>query len=148
MPRRSRRHCGKRSPSSSRSTRLLVSARRRPRRSRSRRVFEEAPIWVAELAGKLVGTVAAVPRAALSSTSGAWPYFQRPARATRRHPAPERHRDLCRRPSVPPAWSSIQRRFCWRPVQLYERHRFRRTGEQSDLFGTPLATIAKELPAR
>jgi len=35
--------------------------------------------------------------------------------------------------------------FLLAAVQLYERHGFRYTGEQPDLFGTQLLTMAKEV---
>ena len=107
--------------------------------------FEEGPIWVAELEGKLVGTVAAVPRGTelYIRSMAVLPTARRRGvgtlllNATETFAAAHQHRRLVL-DTTP---------FLLEAVQLYERHGFRHTGEQSDLFGTPLATMAKGLPA-
>jgi len=108
--------------------------------------FGEGPIWVAELAGKLVGTVAAVPRGsdlyirsmAVGPEARGQGIGTLLLNATETFAAAHQYRRLVL-DTTP---------FLLEAVRLYELHGFRLTGEQSDLFGTPLAAMAKELPAR
>jgi GNAT superfamily N-acetyltransferase len=107
--------------------------------------FGEGPIWVAELAGKLVGTVAAVPRGtelyirsmAVLPTARGQGAGTLLLNATETFAAVHQYRRLVL-DTTP---------FLLEAVRLYERQGFRLTGEQSDLFGTPLAVMAKESPA-
>jgi len=107
--------------------------------------FGEGPIWVAELASKLVGTVAAVPcgielyirsMAVLPAARGQG-VGTLLLNAIETFAAIHHYRRLILNTTP----------FLLEAVRLYERHGFRRTGKQSDLFGTPLATMTKELPA-
>jgi putative acetyltransferase len=105
--------------------------------------FAEGPIWIAELADMVVGTVATVPQ-------GTDLYI----------------RSMAVRPEARGSGIGVQllntveafaaahgyRRlllntapFLLAAVQLYERHGFRYTGEQPDLFGTQLLTMAKDI---
>jgi len=107
--------------------------------------FGEGPIWVAELAGKIIGTVAAVPRGtelyirsmAVLPTARGQGVGTVLLNATETFAAVHQYRHLVLNTTP----------FLLEAVRLYERHGFRLTGEQSDLFGTPLAAMAKELPA-
>src|SRR6266496_2251350 len=87
--------------------------------------FAEGPIWIAELADVIVGTVATVPQ-------GSELYI----------------RSMAVRPGA--QGSGIGARLlntveAFAAAQLYERHGFRYTGEQPDLFGTQLLTMAKDV---
>jgi ribosomal protein S18 acetylase RimI-like enzyme len=108
--------------------------------------FAEGPIWVADLGGELVGTVAAVPRG---------PELYIRSMAVR--PAARGHGIGTQLLNTIEAFAIAHRNrrlvlnttpFLLAAIQLYERHGFRRTGEEPDLFGTPLATMAKELSVR
>lgn len=107
--------------------------------------FGEGPIWVAELTGTIIGTVAAVPR-------GTELYI----RSMAVRPASQGRGIGAQLLSTVEAFAATDdgyrqlvlntTPFLGAALQLYERYGFRRTGEQSDLFGTPLVTMAKELP--
>jgi GNAT superfamily N-acetyltransferase len=107
--------------------------------------FGEGPIWVAEFAGKLVGTIAAVRRGtelyirsmAVLPTARGQGVGTLLLEAIETFAAVHQYRRLVLNTTP----------FLLAAVKLYERHGFRLTGEQSDLFGTPLAAMAKELPA-
>jgi len=107
--------------------------------------FGEGPIWVAELAGKLVGTIAAVPR-------GTELYIRSMAvlPAARGQGVGTLLLNATEAFAVEHQYGRLvldTTPFLLEAVRLYERYGFRRTGEQSDLLGTPLAAMAKELPA-
>jgi len=93
--------------------------------------FGEGSIWVAELAGKLVGTVAAVPRGtelyirsmAVIPTARGQGAGTLLLNATESFAAEHHYRRLVLNTTP----------FLLGAVRLYERHWFRLTGEQSDL---------------
>lgn len=60
------------------------------------------------------------------------------------HSPPERGGSLCHRTSVSPILLNTTP-FLRGAAQLYERHGFRYTGEQPDLFGTKLLTMEKDV---
>jgi ribosomal protein S18 acetylase RimI-like enzyme len=103
----------------------------------------EGPVWVVERDGLVVGTVSAVPR-------GRELYVRsmavRPAargegiaagllHAVESFAIARQHRRLVLTTTP----------FLTAALQLYRREGFRLTGERSDLYGTPLLTMAKEL---
>jgi putative acetyltransferase len=105
--------------------------------------FAEGPIWIAELADTIVGTVATVPQdtdlyirsmavhpGARGSGIGA-----RLLNTVEAFAAAHRYRRLLLNTAP----------FLFAAVQLYERHGFRYTGEEPDLFGTQLLTMAKDV---
>jgi ribosomal protein S18 acetylase RimI-like enzyme len=105
--------------------------------------FLISPIWIAELADTIVGTVATVPKGtelyirsmavrpgARGSGIGA-----RLLNTVEAFAAAHRYRRLLLNTSP----------FLLAAVELYERHGFRYTGEQPDLFGTQLLTMAKDI---
>ena len=105
--------------------------------------FAEGPIWIAELADMIVGTVATVPQGselyirsmavrpgARGSGIGA-----RLLNTVEAFAAAHRYRRLLLNTAP----------FLLAAVELYERHGFRYTGEQPDLFGTQLLTMAKDI---
>jgi GNAT superfamily N-acetyltransferase len=107
--------------------------------------FAEGPIWIAELADAIVGTVAAVAQgtdlyirsmavrpAARGSGIGA-----RLLNTVEAFAAAHRCRRLLLNTTP----------FLRAAVQLYECHGFRYTGEEPDLFGTRLLTMAKDVRA-
>jgi ribosomal protein S18 acetylase RimI-like enzyme len=105
--------------------------------------FADGPIWIAELAGTIVGTVAAVPKgtelyirsmAILPDARGSG-IGGRLLNAVEAFAAAHRYRRLLLNTAP----------FLLAAVQLYERHGFRYTGEQPDLFGTQLLTMAKDV---
>ncbi len=107
--------------------------------------FAEGPIWVAQLADTIVGTVAAVPR-------GTELYI----RSMAVHPEARVSGIGARLLNTVQAFGAAHRYhrllldttpFLLAAVQLYERHGFRYTGEEPDLFGTRLLTMAKDLRA-
>jgi GNAT superfamily N-acetyltransferase len=104
--------------------------------------WAEGPAWVAEHEGTVVGTVAAVPRPTEMYVRS---MAVRPAarglgigalllRTVEAAALAGRYSRL--------ALSSTP--FLHAALQLYQRHGFRRTGE-SDLFGTPLVLMSKQL---
>ena len=105
--------------------------------------FAEGPIWIAELTDIIVGTVATVPQGselyirsmavrpgARGSGIGA-----RLLNTVEAFAAAHRYRRLLLNTAP----------FLLAAVELYERHGFRYTGEQPDLFGTQLLTMAKDI---
>jgi GNAT superfamily N-acetyltransferase len=105
--------------------------------------FAEGPIWIAELADTIVGTVATVPKgtdlyirsmAVLPDARGSG-VGTRLLNAVEAFAAAHRYRRLLLNTAP----------FLLAAVQLYERHGFRYTGEQPDLFGTKLLTMAKDV---
>src|SRR5207244_10485332 len=103
----------------------------------------EGPVWVAERDGRVVGTVAAVPR------NG-----ELYIRSMAVRPAARGEGIAARLLQVVESFATARqyRRlvltstpFLTAALQLYEREGFRLTGERSDLHGTPLLTMAKEL---
>jgi len=105
--------------------------------------FAEGPIWIAELADMIVGTVVTVPQGselyirsmavrpgARGSGIGA-----RLLNTVEAFAAGHRYRRLLLNTAP----------FLLAAVELYERHGFRYTGEQPDLFGTQLLTMAKDI---
>ena len=62
MRKRSLLRCKQLLPSSKHSTRQLRSARRPPTTDQILERFAEGPIWIAEVADTIVGTVATVPQ--------------------------------------------------------------------------------------
>jgi putative acetyltransferase len=105
--------------------------------------FAEGPIWIAEVADTIVGTVATVPQdtdlyirsmavrpEARGSGIGAGLLNTVEAFA-----AAHGYRRLLLNTAP----------FLLAAVQLYERHGFRYTGERPDLFGTQLLTMAKDV---
>ena len=105
--------------------------------------FAEGPIWIAELADTILGTVATVPQGtelyirsmavrpeARGSGIGA-----RLLNTIEAFAAAHGYRPLLLNTAP----------FLLAAVQLYERHGFRYTGEQPDLFGTQLLTMAKDV---
>src|SRR6266542_2249307 len=102
--------------------------------------FAEGPIWIAELADVIVATVPqgselyirsmAVRPGAQGSGIGA-----RLLNTVEAFAAAHRYRRLLLNTAP----------FLLAAVQLYERHGFRYTGEQPDLFGTQLLTMAKDV---
>jgi GNAT superfamily N-acetyltransferase len=105
--------------------------------------FAEGPIWVAESGGGVVGTVAAVVSAggvyvrsmAVDPAARGRGIAGRLLHAVERFAERERQRRLFL--STTP--------FLHAAIHLYEQAGFRRTGETSDLSGTPLLTMAKDL---
>jgi ribosomal protein S18 acetylase RimI-like enzyme len=105
--------------------------------------FAEGPIWIAELADVIVGTVTTVPKgtelyirsmAVRPSAQGSG-IGTRLLNAVEVFAAAHRYRRL--QLNTAP--------FLLAAVQLYERHGFRYTSEQPDLFGTQLLTMAKDV---
>src|SRR5438876_8769545 len=104
--------------------------------------FAEGPIWIAELAGKAVGTVAAVPRSlelyirsmAVLPAARGFGIGARLLETVEVFAADHQYRRLLL-DTTP---------FLLAAIHLYESHGFRYTGEKPDLFGTPLATMAKD----
>ena len=105
--------------------------------------FAEGPIWIAELEDTVVGTIAAVPH-------GLELYI----RSMAVRPAARGSRIGARLLGTVEAFAIAHqyRRllldttpFLLAAVQLYERHGFRYTGQEPDLFGTRLLTMAKDL---
>ena len=107
--------------------------------------FTEGPIWIAELADAVVGTVTAVPQgtdlyirsmaarpAARGSGLGA-----RLLNTVEAFAGAHRYRRLVLNTTP----------FLLAAVRLYERRGFRYTGEEPDLFGTRLLTMAKDVRA-
>jgi putative acetyltransferase len=105
--------------------------------------FAEGPIWIAELADTIVGTVATAPQGtelyvrsmavrpeARGSGIGA-----RLLNTVEAFAAAHGYRRLLLNTTP----------FLLAAVQLYERHGFRYTGQQPDLFGTQLLTMAKDV---
>jgi ribosomal protein S18 acetylase RimI-like enzyme len=107
--------------------------------------FAEGPIWVAELEGAIVGTVAAVPHCtelyirslAVSPRAQGRGIGARLLDAIEVFAAECGYRRLVLNTTP----------FLMAALQLYQRRGFRRTGELPDLFGTPLITLAKDVPA-
>ncbi len=105
----------------------------------------EGPIWVAERDGMVVGTVSAVPRGtelyirsmAVRPMARGHGVGVRLLRAVEVFAAAQQYRWLVLNTTP----------FLGAALQLYEREGFRRTGDQLDLFGTPLLVMAKEVPA-
>jgi len=107
--------------------------------------FAEGPIWIAQLADSIVGTVAAVPR-------GTELYI----RSMAVHPEARGSGIGARLLNTVEAFAAAHRYhrlllnttpFLLAAVELYERQGFRYTGEEPDLFGTPLLTMAKDVRA-
>jgi ribosomal protein S18 acetylase RimI-like enzyme len=105
--------------------------------------FAEGPIWIAQLADTIVGTVAAVPQdaelyirsmAVRPSAQGSG-IGARLLNTVEAFAAAHQYRRLLLNTAP----------FLLAAVQLYERYGFRYTGEQPDLFGTPLLTMAKDV---
>ncbi len=106
--------------------------------------WSDGPTWVTERDGIVVGTVAAVPRPA-----------ELYIRSMAVRPAAQGYglgAQLLRRVETAGVELGCDRLvlsttpFLRAALRLYERHGFRRTGE-SDLFGTPLLLMTKELRA-
>jgi ribosomal protein S18 acetylase RimI-like enzyme len=103
----------------------------------------EGPVWVAERNGQVVGTVSAVPRGGelYIRSMAVRPAARGEGIATHLLQAVEsfaiarQYRRLVLTTTP----------FLTAALQLYEREGFRLTGERSDLHGTPLLTMAKEL---
>jgi GNAT superfamily N-acetyltransferase len=105
--------------------------------------FAEGPIWIAEVADTIVGTVATVPQdtdlymrsmavRAEARGSGIGAGLLNTVEA---FAAAHGYRRLLLNTAP----------FLLAAVQLYERHGFRYTGERPDLFGTQLLTMAKDV---
>jgi ribosomal protein S18 acetylase RimI-like enzyme len=103
----------------------------------------EGPVWVAERDGQVVGTVSAVARggelyirsmAVLPAARGGGIAARLLHVVESFATAGQYHRLVL---TTTP--------FLTAALQLYEREGFRRTGEESDLHGTALMTMAKEL---
>jgi GNAT superfamily N-acetyltransferase len=103
----------------------------------------EGPVWVAERDGQVVGTVSAVPR-------GGELYI----RSMAVRPAARGEGIAARLLQAVESFATARQchrlvltttPFLTAALQLYEREGFRRTGEESDLHGTALLTMAKEL---
>jgi putative acetyltransferase len=105
--------------------------------------FAEGPIWIAELADTIVGTVATVPKGselyirsmAVRPSARGSGIGARLLNTVEAFAAAHRYRRLLLNTAP----------FLLAAVQLYERHGFRYTGEQPDLFGTQLHTMAKDV---
>ena len=103
----------------------------------------EGPVWVAERDGRVVGTVAAVPRngelyirsMAVRPAVRGEGIAARLLQAVESFATARQYRRLVLTTTP----------FLTAALQLYEREGFRLTGERSDLHGTPLLTMAKEL---
>jgi putative acetyltransferase len=105
--------------------------------------FAEGPIWIADLADTILGTVATVPQ-------GTELYI----RSMAVRPEARGSGIGARLLNTVEAFATAHgyRRlllntapFLLAAVQLYERHGFRYTGERPDLFGTQLLTMAKDV---
>jgi ribosomal protein S18 acetylase RimI-like enzyme len=103
----------------------------------------EGPVWVAEREGLVVGTVSAVPR-------GGELYI----RSMAVRPAARGEGIAARLLHAVESFAIARQQhrlvltttpFLTAALQLYQREGFRLTGERSDLYGTPLLTMAKEL---
>ena len=105
--------------------------------------FAEGPIWIAELADTIVGTVATVPKGselyirsmAVRPSARGSGIGARLLNTVEAFAAAHRYRRLLLNTAP----------FLLAAVQLYERHGFQYTGEQPDLFGTQLHTMAKDV---
>ncbi len=144
MPRRSRRYCTRRSPSTHPSTLALPSPRPHPRRQRSRARLGEGPTWIALLRDAVVGTVAAVSRgeALYVRSMAVVPEVRGRSVGRLLLEQVERYAGECgiRRLelSTTPFLASA--------IALYERSGFRPSEEgPHELFGTPLFTMTKVL---
>ena len=108
--------------------------------------FGEGPIWVAESDGDVVGTVSLVPRDAelYIRSMAVRPIAQGKGVGTLLLQTVEAFaiQSGCHRLvlSTTP--------FLLRAIELYEHYGFRQTADKSDLHGTPLLTMLKELPTR
>jgi GNAT superfamily N-acetyltransferase len=105
--------------------------------------FAEGPIWIAKIADAIVGTVSAMPKgtelyirsmAVLPSARGSG-IGTRLLSVVEAFAAAHRYRRLLLNTTP----------FLLAAAQLYERHGFRYTGEQPDLFGTKLLTMEKDV---
>jgi putative acetyltransferase len=105
--------------------------------------FAEGPIWIAKVADAIVGTVSAVPKgtelyirsmAVLPRARGSG-IGTRLLNVVEAFAAAHRYRRLLLNTTP----------FLRAAARLYERHGFRYTGEQPDLFGTKLLTMAKDV---
>jgi ribosomal protein S18 acetylase RimI-like enzyme len=105
--------------------------------------FAEGPTWIAESADMIVGTIATVRQGselyirsmAVRPEARGLGIGARLLETVETFAAAHRYRRL--RLNTTP--------FLLAAVQLYERHGFRYTGEQPDLFGTQLLTMAKDI---
>lgn len=103
----------------------------------------EGPVWVVERDGLVVGTVSAVPRGtelylrsmAVRPVARGGGIAVRLLRAVESFATASEYRRLVLTTTP----------FLAAAVRLYAREGFRFTGERSDLYGTPLLTMAKEL---
>jgi ribosomal protein S18 acetylase RimI-like enzyme len=107
--------------------------------------FAEGPTWIAEVADTIVGTVAAVPQGtalyirsmAVHPTARGAGIGARLLDAIEAFAAAHRYRRLVLNTTS----------FLLAAMRLYERYGFRYTGEEPDLFGTRLLTMAKDIRA-
>jgi GNAT superfamily N-acetyltransferase len=107
--------------------------------------FAEGPIWIAEVADTIVGTVAGLPHGtalyvrsmAVRPTARGSGIGTRLLNTVEVFAAGHRYRRLVLNTTP----------FLLAAVQLYERYGFRYTGEEPDLFGTRLLTMAKDVRA-
>jgi ribosomal protein S18 acetylase RimI-like enzyme len=114
-----------------------------PTRGQIAERFAEGPIWIAESADKIVGTVATVPQGselyirsmAVRPEAQGLGIGERLLNTVEAFAAAHQYRRLLLNTAP----------FLLAAVQLYERHGFRYTGEQPDLFGTQLLTMAKDI---
>ena len=106
--------------------------------------FAEGPSWVAEQDGEIVGTVSAVSRStdlyvrsmAVSPEARGRAVGARLMDAVETFAVANGHRRIVLN-STP---------FLLAALRLYEGRGYARTGERPDLFGTPLVTLAKDVP--
>jgi ribosomal protein S18 acetylase RimI-like enzyme len=107
--------------------------------------FADGPIWIAELADTIVGTVATVPKGrelyirsmAVRPDAQGLGIGSRLLNTVEVFAAAHGYRRLLLNTAP----------FLLAAVQLYERHGFRYTGEKPDLLGTQLLTMAKNVRA-
>jgi len=108
--------------------------------------FAEGPIWIAELAGAIVGTVSAILQTfevyiqsmAVSPSLRGSGIGAQLLQAVDALAAAHQCRRLLLNTTP----------FLLAAIGLYERYGFRYTGEEPDLFGTKLLTMLKDLNAR
>jgi GNAT superfamily N-acetyltransferase len=103
--------------------------------------FAEGPIWVAELEGKIVGTIAVLPR-----KPELYIRSMAVSPAARRSGVGARLLDTVEAFAAAHQYCRLLLNttpFLMAAIELYQRHGFRYTGAEPDLLGTRLLTMAK-----